>query len=124
MFKENIVRKKKINTIADIAFLQAIIVIYTTTGIFAKKASAYDVLSKEFILYYGLEIFILGIYAILWQQIIKKFQLTVAYVNRAVALLWSLLWSVIFFKETITLNNIVGAVIIIIGIAVVNSDDK
>ncbi len=81
-------------------------------------------LSKGFILYYGLEIFILGIYAILWQQIIKKFQLTVAYVNRAVALLWSLLWSVIFFKETITLNNVVGAVIIIIGIVVVNSDDK
>lgn len=123
MFKDNIVKKKRLNTIMDIAMLQAIIVIYTTTGIFAKKASSYDVLSKEFILYYGLEIFILGIYAILWQQIIKKFQLSVAYVNRAVALLWSLLWSVIFFKETITLNNILGAAIIIIGIAVVNSDD-
>ncbi|SHJ08756.1 EamA-like transporter family protein [Clostridium amylolyticum] len=123
MFKDNIVKKKRLNTIMDIAMLQAIIVIYTTTGIFAKKASSYDVLSKEFILYYGLEIFILGIYAILWQQIIKKFQLSVAYVNRAVALLWSLLWSVIFFKEAITLNNILGAAIIIIGIAVVNSDD-
>ena len=33
-----------------------------------------------------MELFVLGIYAILWQQIIKKFDLTVAYANRGVAI--------------------------------------
>ncbi len=40
MVKENVVKKKKLNAIIDIAMLQAIIIIYTTTGIFAKKASS------------------------------------------------------------------------------------
>ena len=75
-------------------------------------------------MFYGIEIFILGVYAILWQQIIKKFDLMIAYANRAMALLWSIVWAIIFFKESITINNIIGVVIVIIGTMIVNSDDK
>ena len=58
-----------------------------------------SVLSPGFILWYGLEILILGIYAILWQQIIKRFDLSVAYANRSIALLWSMLWAVCCFMK-------------------------
>ena len=61
------------NKYISIAFLQAIIVVYTLSGIAAKFASGFEFLSFEFIACYGAEIFALGIYAILWQQVLKKF---------------------------------------------------
>ena len=61
-------------------------------------------------------------YAILWQQIIKRFDLSVAYANRSIALLWSMIWAIILFHEKLTALNIIGAVIIIIGTMIVNGD--
>ena len=89
----------------------------------AKFASNEEFLSLKFILFYGLEIFILGVYAILWQQIIKKFEISVAYANRAMSLLWSIVWAIVFFGEQITLKNVIGVIIVIIGTIIVNSDE-
>ena len=114
----------KRSLIKNIIILQSIILIYTLATVVAKFASGENFLSFKFILFYGLEIFILGIYAILWQQIIKKFEISIAYANRAMALLWSLVWAVVFFHETITIKNVIGVVIVIIGTIIVNSDDK
>ncbi|MDY2729777.1 MAG: EamA family transporter [Clostridium sp.] len=111
------------NKYISIAFLQAIIVVYTLSGIAAKFASGFEFLSFEFIACYGAEIFALGIYAILWQQVLKKFDVSVAYANRSIALIWSLLWSVLFFNERITLTNIIGTIVVILGIVVVNLDE-
>jgi len=107
-----------------ILLLQGIIIIYTLAGVMGKLASCHPILSIGFIGFYALEIFILGIYAFLWQQIIKHFDLTIAYANRAVALLWSGLWAVFFFHEVLTIQNILGIVIVILGMAVVNTDGK
>jgi len=109
--------------IKNIILLQCIIMIYTLSTVAAKFASSEQFLSFRFILFYGIEILILGIYAILWQQIIKKFDLSVAYANRSMSLLWSIVWAIIFFKENITFNNIIGVIIVIIGTVIVNSDD-
>lgn len=113
---------KKLNKFKDIIFLQLVVVIYTISSVVAKFASNYEFLSPKFILVYALEIIFLGIYAILWQQVIKKFDLSIAYANRALGLLWSMIWAVLFFKDTITLKNIIGVVIVIIGTIIVNSD--
>ncbi|WP_271809501.1 EamA family transporter [Clostridium beijerinckii] len=107
----------------SIVFLQAIIVIYTLSGICAKFASGHNLLSVEFIGFYGLEIIVLGVYAILWQQVLKRFDVSVAYANRSIALIWSLIWSVVFFGERITIQNIIGTIIVILGIVVVNLDE-
>jgi drug/metabolite transporter (DMT)-like permease len=104
--------------------LQAVIVIYTLSGVFAKLASSQPFMSLGFILFYGLEIFILGIYALLWQQIIKRVDLSLAYANRAIAIIWSMLWAFLLFHESITLQNIIGVVIIVIGTMIVNSDHE
>ena len=117
-------KKGKKNLIKNILILQAIIGVYTLSTVTAKFASNYDFLSFHFILFYGIEILILGVYAILWQQIIKKFEISVAYANRAMALLWSILWAIVFFKETITIKNVIGVIIVIIGTIIVNRDDK
>lgn len=107
----------------NVVLLQLIIIIYTLSGICAKFASNNKFLSFKFIVFYVLEIFVLGVYAILWQQVLKKFKVSIAYANRSVALIWSLIWSVILFNEKITLNNIIGTIIVIIGIVVVNLDE-
>lgn len=115
-------KKFSFKLIKDIFILQLIIIFYTTSGIMAKNAAHYKFLSMGFLFYYGIEIVILGIYAIAWQQAIKKFDLSVAYSNRALSVLWSLIWAVLFFQEKVTLNNIIGVVIIVIGTMMVNND--
>ncbi len=116
-------KKDKKSFIKNIIILQVIILIYTLSTVTAKFASNEEFLSLKFILFYGLEIFILGVYAILWQQIIKKFEISVAYANRAMSLLWSIVWAIVFFGEQITLKNVIGVIIVIIGTIIVNSDE-
>ena len=71
-----------------------------------------------------MEILILGFYAIAWQQIIKRCDLSVAYANRSMAILWSLVWTVIFFHESLTVKNIIGVLIVFAGTMIVNSDGE
>lgn len=96
--------------------LHIIILIYSLSSICSKIASSKDFLSLEWILFYGLVLLSLGIYAILWQQVLKKVDLNVAYASKAVTLIWGILWGVVIFHETITWNNIVGAVIVLAGV--------
>ena len=106
-----------------VAALQAAVCLYTISGIAAKLASNYAFLSMGFILCYGVEIAILGVYAIIWQQIIKRVDISIAYANRAMAIFWSMLWAFLLFKEQITVQNILGVALIFVGTWVVNSCD-
>ncbi len=114
-------RKKRIG-IREVVMIQAIVMIYTLSGVASKFAAGYPFMSPGFMLCYGLEILILGIYAVLWQQVIKRVDLSIAYANRSVALLWSMVWAVLLFHETITLKNLLGVAIVIAGTMIVNSD--
>ncbi len=111
-------------TIRQMFFLQLVVIIYTLAGVSAKFASFEEFLSFKFILLYGLEILILGIYAVLWQQIIKSIDLSVAYANRSMALLWSMLWAFIIFQEKITIRNLLGVIIVITGTLIVNTEGR
>ena len=113
---------KKIG-IKQILLLQAIIVIYTISGIMAKFASAGETLEK-IILFFGLDLLLLGVYAILWQQMIKIFDLSVAYANRAMALLWSAVWARIIFGEHVSLKQMLGIVLVIIGTVIINTEKQ
>lgn len=110
----------------NIILLQLIVIIYTFNSIIGKFSADAKVefLSIGFILFYGAEVFVLGVYAILWQQMIKRFDLSVAYANRAMALLWSGVWAVIIFKDSLTWKNILGIVLVIAGTIVVNMDSE
>ena len=110
--------------VKNIIILQAIIALYSLSTVMSKFAAEEEFLSFKFILFYGIEIAILGVYAILWQQIIKKFDISVASANKAMAVLWSMLWAILFFHDNITINNVIGIVIIIIGTLIVNSDNR
>ena len=116
--------KKKKTKLKDICILQIVIAIYTLSTVFAKFASGQEFMSFKFILYYGLEMFILAVYAVVWQQLIKKFDISVAYANKAMGLLWSIVWAILIFNETITIKNVIGVVIVIVGTIIVNSEDE
>lgn len=100
------------------------LLILSLSGVCSKMASKYEFLSKEFILYYGLVIFNLGVYAIVWQQIIKKLPLNTAYANKAIMVVWGMIWGVIFFGEKITWNMILGGIVVIIGVIMVVQADN
>lgn len=105
-------------------FLHASLLLYSIGAIFAKIASTKTFLSFEFILYYGLFLLVLFIYAILWQQILKRFPLTVAFANKAITILWGIIWGCLFFGETLRWGMLLGSIIIVSGIYLVVSDDK
>lgn len=111
-------------SIKNILVLQAVVVIYTLSSVVAKFATGQELFSFSFFLFYGLEIVILGVYAILWQQMIKRFDLSVAYANRAMALLWSAVWAIVLFRDTLALKQVIGIAFVILGTVIVNSDQK
>jgi len=114
--------KKDKAFIINIILLQAVVIVYTLTSIVGRMASGAELLSLQFILFYGLDIVILGVYAICWQQMIKKFDLSVAYANRAMAILWTAIWAHFIFKDTIGVKQLIGILVVMIGTVVVNLD--
>lgn len=101
--------------------------IYSTSSICSKKAAETTFLSTEFCIYYGLIILLLGFYAIGWQQIIKRLPLTTAFANKAVTVVWGIIWGLVFFHEPITVGNVVGAMLVIAGVvlyAYADQEDK
>ena len=91
--------KKRGVTLRNVLLLQVIIIIYTISSVMAKLASASTEEPFRMLLFLGLEFVVLAIYAVLWQQMIKRFELSVAYANRAMAILWSMIWAGIFLTD-------------------------
>lgn len=108
--------------IKNIILLQGVVVIYTLSGIMSKNASANGANPVKFLIYFALEFLLLAVYAVLWQQMIKRFELSVAYANRSMAVLWSMLWAVLFFHDRITVKNIMGVLLVTAGTAIINTD--
>lgn len=109
--------------IKDILMLQIVFFIYSINSVVAKFASAQEPFSLNFILLYGLELCVLGVYALLWQQLIKRMELSIAYSNKAVVLLWAMVFGALLFKEQITLTKVAGILLVIVGIVVLNSEE-
>lgn len=98
------------------------LVLYSGSSVANKLASQYPFLSWRFILFYGCGLFILFLYALLWQAVLKHFDLTVAYAAKPITTLLSMVWGVLLFQERISWNMMLGAVIIFAGIWIVVTD--
>ncbi len=66
---------------------------------------------------------VLALYALLWQNILSRVDLTVAYMCKGMIIFWGMLWAFLFFKEKITLFNIIGTVIIFCGTYLVTTNE-
>ncbi|MCR4740625.1 MAG: DMT family transporter [Lachnospiraceae bacterium] len=108
--------REKGKRIRILFFLHIFLMVYSFSGIFSKLAAGKDFMSLPFCLFYALSLFVLFIYAIGWQQFIKRLPLTEAYANRAVSVIWGCIWGVFIFHERLTLKNLIGAVLVIGGV--------
>ena len=104
--------KHRIETIA----LIGVNFIYACTSIFTKMASRQEMMSWPYLLWIAGAIGVMGVYALLWQQVIKRMPLSIAYMFKGTSLVFVLLISTLLFGETITTSNLIGSAIIIIGI--------
>ncbi|MBQ9735564.1 MAG: transporter [Clostridia bacterium] len=100
----------------NLFFLHAIILLYAMSSICAKYASAMEFFSLPWFAVYALQILFLGIYALLWQQILKRMPLNVAFANKSVTLIWSMLFGVVLFQETLSPLHLAGAAIVLVGV--------
>ena len=97
-------------------FLVIINLLYACVSIFTKLASQQDFMSWNYMLCLTGAVGVMGLYAVLWQQILKRIELSMAYMFKGTSLIFVMLLAYVFFDEQITWNNIVGAAVIIIGI--------
>ena len=114
----------RIHRILVFLSLHIAILLYSTTGIFTKLASKQPVLSCKFILLYGSAIFLMFVYALLWQQFLKRMPLNTAYANKSMSTIWTMVFGCVVFREKITIGMLVGGVIIIIGVYLVVTADE
>lgn len=90
--------------------------IYSCYTVIGKLAKDLEFLSLKWCFLYCGVIFILFVYAIIWQQVLKHIKLSVAVANKAATIIWGMIWSALFFGEVITVKKIIGAAIIFAGI--------
>ena len=59
----------------------------------------------------------------MWQCLLELIPLTTAYLRKGILYILILFWSVLLFKEHVTVNNIIGSIIIIAGISLHGMDE-
>ena len=96
------------------------ILLFSLTSVFSKAASVqynkHGLSRPQLYLFLFLMVANCGIYAITWQQVIKKFSLSTAYANKSVYLLWSQIWAVLIFHENLSIQNIIGILVVLFGV--------
>ena len=103
--------------VQNIIALVGINLLYACVTLFTKYASQHEFLSVAYFLGLAGAIAVMGAYAIGWQQILKRVELSTAYMFKGTSLIFIMLLAYVLFGEQITPNNIIGACVIIIGIA-------
>lgn len=97
--------------------LVGINLLYAWVTLFTKYASQQEMGSIAYCLGLAGAIGVMGTYAICWQQVLKRIDLSTAYMFKGTSLIFIMLLAYVLFGEQITPNNIVGACVIIAGIA-------
>lgn len=100
-------------------FLYLAFAIDSLATVCGKLASQHPTMSLPFLFWYAVDVAVLGIFAILWQQILKKMPLSIAYSNRPLVTILGVVYGVIIFGDKLSLTSIVGIAIILVGIFLV-----
>ncbi len=104
--------------------LHMMLMVYSMSGICSKMAAAAPFLSPMFCLFYSGVILLLVFYAVGWQQIIKRLPLTTAFANKAVTVVWGMIWGVLLFHESVTFSKVFGAILVVSGVVLYAKADE
>lgn len=104
--------------------LHIIIAMYSLAAVCSKMAAGSEFGSLGFFAWYAAVLALLFVYALVWQQILKRLNLTSAYANKGVTMVWGMLWGALFFSERISIWMIIGAAVVFVGIILIASADE
>ena len=115
----------KVN-LRSILMLHGTLLIYAVVSVFAKYAGIHmaDGAVVPTLVFLALEAFALLVYSVLWQQVLKRMDLTFAYSNKGICTLWTALFGLLLFGESLTLGKAVGIVVVLIGVWLVVTDHE
>ncbi len=102
--------------IKHICALIGINMLYACVGICTKMASQQEMMSWSYLLWFAGAVGIIGIYAILWQQVLRRIDVSIAYMFKGTTLIFTMCIAALLFGEPISVMNIIGSVIIVTGI--------
>lgn len=109
--------------IKDVLFAVIIYIIFPFSSIFMKYASQTDdMLMKLFL--FACSIGVLGIFSILWQMLLKKIDLTKAYIFKSTTIIWNIVYGIILFNEKVSPMMIIGMTITTLGIIIITIGEK
>ena len=105
-------------------FLHATLLLYSIASVFAKYAGLYRLMGRptQTLVFVGLEFLALLVYTLLWQLALRRLPLSLAYSNKAVCTLWTILFGLVFFGEALTWGKAAGALTVLAGVALVVTD--
>lgn len=98
-------------------FLHLMLMLMSLAGVCNKAAAGQELFSAYFCLYMACEFVLMVIYAIGWQQVIKRLPLITAYANKAATVIWGIIWGNVFFHEPVTLGKVAGSLLVAAGVA-------
>ncbi len=107
----------------DLILLNVLFLIYSFVSVCQKSAANElnnsGLGSPTLYLWLAGALFLLVVYALIWQQILKRVPLSVAYSNKVITMLWLLLWTYLFFGVVPKWNNYVGIALAVAGVILV-----
>ncbi len=103
--------------------MHLLFVVYSMSTVISRKIGGAELFSREFLWGYFLIFLCLGIYALGWQQVLKRVSLSQAFANKAVTVIWGLFWGWTLFGENITWPRLAGAALIIAGVLLFARDE-
>ena len=114
--------------LSNLLMLHGAFLIFSFGAVFQKAAGSAagesGLLSFNAILFFGLAVFMFGIFALLWQIILRKTALASAFAHRGVVVLWGMLWGAVIFGESLNWANYAAAALIVTGIFIVGKADE
>ena len=97
--------------------LQLLLLCYALSTVMQKLAAQREFLSLRFLLCAAGMFLFLGVYALGWQQVLKRLPLTVAYAtSKAVVFLWMLVFGALLFHERVSVRQLLGCALLMAGV--------
>lgn len=90
--------------------------LYSLVAVVAKSSAAFSLNSAASLIRYLLGLCMLVVYALLWQISLKRMSLSLAFMCKGSLVVFALFWSQLIFRETLTLFNVLGVILVIAGI--------
>ena len=105
--------------------LQLLLLCYALSTVMQKLAAQQDFPSLRFLLCAAGMFFFLGVYALGWQQVLKRLPLTVAYATaKAVVFLWMVVFGVLLFHERVSPRQLLGCALLMAGVVLFAAAEK